>query len=313
MAAATCSPPWTMLMARSWARWRWAPRPTRSNGALAASTSYDAWGNPQTSGGLTSRTPFGYAGGYTDPTGLVYLIHRYYDPQTGQFLSVDPAISQTQQPYQYTGENPVNTVDPAGLAGWGRAIVSGCECYFSTEEQFELTLAAYFAIAGIFTSWHVLIENLTSMTTTTGQIRIPDIYIHSNSPNLLNWINELKIGYNYLSGPGPGTAKTQIIGDKALLAAHGGLSNYYGVWFTVNGDVWWFAPDDTGFTYITPNLLLQLVSSGINVIELFWDGGNYNWPIDSGREEDNDTVRDIESNNRFAAEYGLDEMCGCQA
>jgi hypothetical protein len=35
-----------------------------------------AWGNPQTAHGLTSATPYGFAGGYTDPTGLVYLLHR---------------------------------------------------------------------------------------------------------------------------------------------------------------------------------------------------------------------------------------------
>ncbi|MGD0056228.1 MAG: hypothetical protein ABSC34_12430, partial [Acidimicrobiales bacterium] len=38
-------------------------------GALAASTSYDAWGNPETTGGLSSYTPIGFAGGYSDPTG----------------------------------------------------------------------------------------------------------------------------------------------------------------------------------------------------------------------------------------------------
>jgi RHS repeat-associated protein len=35
--------------------------------------------------------PLGYAGQYTDPnTGLVYLTARWYDPTTGQFMSVDP-------------------------------------------------------------------------------------------------------------------------------------------------------------------------------------------------------------------------------
>jgi RHS repeat-associated protein len=85
-----------------------------SSGTLTGSTSYDAWGNPQSTGGLTASTPFGYAGGYTDPTGLLYLISRYYDPQTGQFLSVDPALSQTLTPYAYAAGNPVSEADPSG-------------------------------------------------------------------------------------------------------------------------------------------------------------------------------------------------------
>jgi len=85
------------------------------SGALTGTTSYDAWGNPQTTGGLTATTPFGYAGGYTDPTGLLYLINRYYDPATGQFTSLDPAVDQTLQPYAYTGGNPVSSSDPTGL------------------------------------------------------------------------------------------------------------------------------------------------------------------------------------------------------
>jgi RHS repeat-associated protein len=85
-----------------------------ASGALTASTAYDAWGNPETAGGLTAYTPFGYAGGYTDPTGLIYLISRYYDPLTGQFISVDPDVSQTQDPYGYAAGDPVNTIDPTG-------------------------------------------------------------------------------------------------------------------------------------------------------------------------------------------------------
>jgi len=61
-----------------------------------------------------AATPFGYTGGYTDPTGLVYLINRYYDPQAGQFISVDPDLSQTVQPYGYANGNPVSATDPTG-------------------------------------------------------------------------------------------------------------------------------------------------------------------------------------------------------
>jgi RHS repeat-associated protein len=89
-----------------------------SSGALTATTSYDAWGNPQTVGGLTTATPFGFAGGYTDLDGLIYLVNRYYDPSTGQFLSVDPDVAQTLEPYAYGGDDPVLNVDPTGLYWW---------------------------------------------------------------------------------------------------------------------------------------------------------------------------------------------------
>ena len=106
-----------------------------SSGSLTHSTSYDAWGNPQTTGGLTANTPFGYAGSYTDPTGLTYNIRRYYDPQTGQFISVDPAVDQTEASYAYVAGDPVNSIDPSGLgilddasnffAGFGDTITFG--------------------------------------------------------------------------------------------------------------------------------------------------------------------------------------------
>ncbi len=47
-----------------------------SSGSFTGTTSYDAWGNPETTGGLTSVTSFGYAGSCTDPSGLIYLINR---------------------------------------------------------------------------------------------------------------------------------------------------------------------------------------------------------------------------------------------
>jgi RHS repeat-associated protein len=87
-----------------------------STGGLTASSSYDAWGNSATTGGLTSYTPFGYAGAYSDPTGLLYLINRYYDPATGQFTSIDPLVSQTATPYAYAGGDPISNNDPSGAS-----------------------------------------------------------------------------------------------------------------------------------------------------------------------------------------------------
>ena len=95
-----------------------------SSGTITAGATYSAYGQV-TSGGLSSITLFGYAGGYTDPTGLIYLVNRYYDPSTGQFLSVDPLVGITDQPYQYAGGDPVNFIDPLGLS-WCSWSPVGC-------------------------------------------------------------------------------------------------------------------------------------------------------------------------------------------
>jgi RHS repeat-associated protein len=42
-------------------------------------------------------------------------VDRYYDPTTSQFISVDPDVAETGQPYAFTGDDPVNGTDPLGL------------------------------------------------------------------------------------------------------------------------------------------------------------------------------------------------------
>jgi len=42
-------------------------------------------------------------------------VDRYYDPSTDQFLSVDPDLAETGQPYAFTGDDPLNATDPLGL------------------------------------------------------------------------------------------------------------------------------------------------------------------------------------------------------
>ncbi len=48
------------------------------------------------------------------------LIHRYYDPTTGQFLSVDPAVATTGQPYAYVTGDPEPAWDPRRLCPCSR-------------------------------------------------------------------------------------------------------------------------------------------------------------------------------------------------
>jgi len=89
-----------------------------ASGRVTGTYSYDPYGNVLSHTG-TDSTPLQYNGQYTDQeTGYQYLQARYYDPSTGQFLSVDPAVSQTGEPYGYAGGNPLNAADPTGLSWW---------------------------------------------------------------------------------------------------------------------------------------------------------------------------------------------------
>ena len=44
-----------------------------------------------------------------------YADNRYYDLYSGQFLSVDPMDGQTNQPYEFANDDPINVGDPLGL------------------------------------------------------------------------------------------------------------------------------------------------------------------------------------------------------
>lgn len=52
-----------------------------------------------------------------DDSGLVYLNNRYHDPQLGVFISVDPLVSSTGEPYIYASGNPTTHSDPTGRCG----------------------------------------------------------------------------------------------------------------------------------------------------------------------------------------------------
>jgi RHS repeat-associated protein len=77
---------------------------------------YDAFGDLAFG---TPTSPFGYAGQYADisssPSGFDNMRARWYQAQTGQFTTWDPAFAQTDQAYDYAGEDPVNWGDPSGL------------------------------------------------------------------------------------------------------------------------------------------------------------------------------------------------------
>ncbi|AOY95576.1 hypothetical protein BKK79_27970 [Cupriavidus sp. USMAA2-4] len=71
--------------------------------------------------GQASRNTQQYTGRENDATGLYYYRARYYDPETGRFVSPDPigwAAGQTNG-YAYVNGNPIIYTDPSGLANSG--------------------------------------------------------------------------------------------------------------------------------------------------------------------------------------------------
>ncbi|MBX7134591.1 MAG: hypothetical protein K1X67_18130 [Fimbriimonadaceae bacterium] len=89
-----------------------------SGGTIAASLQYDAFGKQVSSSG-TWVGAFKYGGPYgyqTDPDhGLKLLGHRYYEADTGRFLTRDP-IKDGRNWYGYCGNGPLVMADPTGLA-----------------------------------------------------------------------------------------------------------------------------------------------------------------------------------------------------
>ena len=110
-----------------------------STGKIAATYSYDAWGNPTVTNaaGYTvgDKNPFRYRGYYYDTeTGLYYLQSRYYSPEFGRFISADDAAYLgadgevlSYNLFAYCLNNPINRTDADGsfsLPNWAKVAIS---------------------------------------------------------------------------------------------------------------------------------------------------------------------------------------------
>jgi RHS repeat-associated protein len=87
---------------------------TDSSGDVADTDTYDPYGNLTASTGSVANNLL-YAGQYLDSeSGLYYMRARYYDPLTAQFLTMDPQVRTTGQPYAYGSDDPTMEGDPSG-------------------------------------------------------------------------------------------------------------------------------------------------------------------------------------------------------
>jgi RHS repeat-associated protein len=114
--------------------------------------------------------------------GLNYFCLRYYDPQIGRFMTLDPVDQKGASPYAYCFNNPLTSLDPTGAvredyvtpirtqqghARGGRQLPYGWAPVHHTEEEnlwheivMERWTAGRFYLSGFGCNWFLMLEDV---------------------------------------------------------------------------------------------------------------------------------------------------------
>ncbi len=156
-----------------------------STGAVLELALYSPYGTQTLKAGSVV-TPFGFEGAYTDSTGLLYLINRYYDPTTDSFISVDPKVQQTDQPYAFVNDDPLNGTDPLGLCWICKVFTSAVNSVakvatdvgeFVNKYKTTIALAAISTVAIVATggvAGALLVEGAAALDTLTATAEVAE-------------------------------------------------------------------------------------------------------------------------------------------
>jgi RHS repeat-associated protein len=106
---------------------------------------YDAWGNTVNTTGSTPNVYLYRGEQYDADLGLYYLRARYFNPETGRFLTKDPELGHRDDPatlhkYLYADGNPVDFADPSGRGGVAIALPGAAPKGGDMWEYFQLAL-----------------------------------------------------------------------------------------------------------------------------------------------------------------------------
>ena len=131
-----------------------------AEGTLVGKYSYTAFGECEIEtdkNGIATKNPIRYRGYYFDEeTGFYYLKTRYYDPETGRFITIDdisylaPDTINGLNLYAYCGNNPVMMVDPDGCAPkWWQWLLFGIGAALVIASVVVLSVATGGAATGL--------------------------------------------------------------------------------------------------------------------------------------------------------------------
>ncbi|RDS79797.1 RHS repeat-associated core domain-containing protein [Dyella psychrodurans] len=169
----------------------------------------------------------GYTGHVNDPdTDLVYMQARYYDPETGRFLSVDPAGVQPGDVYgfnryAYASNNPILNIDPNGR---------DAQLFWTDSTHVTLTVPY---IVGVSGGAHLPIttsdinasfkQNFSGTVVLNGQtITVAAQAIEANGTNSAGHTNFVSVVPNTQGVTQSGRAETNKIGgDRVTVSATG--------------------------------------------------------------------------------------------
>ena len=120
-----------------------------SSDIVVKNYTYTAYGNTSSTG--TFVNSFAYTGAVIDgATGLYYMNARYYDPQTGRFISEDSYRGDGEEfwhLYAYCDGDPVNATDPTGHAS---------RSYWSTKFDWAGIAILWRWLYGDGSPWYIL-------------------------------------------------------------------------------------------------------------------------------------------------------------
>ena len=124
-----------------------------SSGTTVVEYIYDSWGKLLSVTGTLANTvgadqPFRYRGYvYDTETQWYYLQSRYYDPNTGRFISADVLLSTGQgvighNSFAYCGNNPIVRSDPSGCSWWDDLCEWVCDTTKEAVQWFDNNVVA---------------------------------------------------------------------------------------------------------------------------------------------------------------------------